>query len=145
MNKKKAKKKDKKIIQRVIVIVSGMALLSYTIYALVLIANNSPSASEDNNEQLSTSIEQQLEEQAQGYELVLEGEPDNRFALESLVRVSVQLNDYQRALEPMTKLVELYPNNGEYQIVLQQIQNQLNPPLNEGITGETEENNSESE
>ena len=140
MSKKKSKKSDQKVFQRLVVIVSGLALLGSGIYSVVFFANSSPSSEENNAQHNSRSIEERLEEQARGYQLVLEKEPNNRFALENLVRISVQLNDYQRALEPMKQLIELDPNNGQYQIALEEIQSQLNPiPSNTGESPETPE------
>ncbi|NJR69225.1 MAG: hypothetical protein HC771_11590 [Synechococcales cyanobacterium CRU_2_2] len=43
---------------------------------------------------------QQLEDQAKGFELVLQREPTNRTALESLIEIKLQLGDVTAAIAP---------------------------------------------
>lgn len=67
---------------------------------------------------------QQLEEQAKGFELVLQREPTNRTALESLIEIKLQLGDIEASIEPLQKLSELSPENPDYQVLLAQVQQQ---------------------
>lgn len=73
-----------------------------------------PSASSDPNAELKA--------QERGYLLVLEREPENPVALEGLVNVRLDMNDAKGAIEPLTKLVELYPDRTDYKTQLQKVQ-----------------------
>ncbi len=67
---------------------------------------------------------QELEEQAKGFELVLQREPTNVTALESLIEIKLQLGDIAASIAPLKKLAELSPENPDYQILLAQVQQQ---------------------
>ncbi|MBP0015846.1 MAG: tetratricopeptide repeat protein [Roseofilum sp. SBFL] len=69
--------------------------------------------------------EQQLIQQARGYEVVLQREPENRIALEGLLVVRLQMNDLQNARIPLKKLVDLYPDDKTYQELMTQLENEL--------------------
>lgn len=62
-----------------------------------------------------------LEDEARGYELVLEQEPENQIALQSLAQAKIKLGNLDEAIAPLKKLVELYPNQTEYSLVLGQV------------------------
>lgn len=62
-----------------------------------------------------------LVEQAKGYEIVLQQEPDNQTALQGLAQARIELGDLQGAVTPLEKLISLYPAQAEYHLVLGQV------------------------
>ncbi|MEM9903408.1 MAG: tetratricopeptide repeat protein [Cyanobacteria bacterium P01_D01_bin.44] len=67
----------------------------------------------------------ELEGRANGYELVLQREPNNQTALLGLVEARIALQDLQGVVEPLEKLAELNPNVPSYAVLLGQTKQQL--------------------
>ncbi|MEM8804763.1 MAG: tetratricopeptide repeat protein [Cyanobacteria bacterium P01_G01_bin.38] len=67
----------------------------------------------------------ELEGRANGYELVLQREPNNQTALLGLVEARIALRDLQGVVEPLEKLAELNPNVPSYAVLLGQTKQQL--------------------
>ncbi len=65
-----------------------------------------------------------LEAQARGYELVLQKEPENKAALEGLIRTRLQLNDIKGVIAPLEKLAALNADEPRYTILLAQAKQQ---------------------
>ncbi|NJK38848.1 MAG: tetratricopeptide repeat protein [Oscillatoriales cyanobacterium RM2_1_1] len=74
----------------------------------------------------TAAVDQQTKLQAQerGYESVLTREPANPTALEGLANVRIQMNNPQGAIEPLEKLVQVYPNREDYKTLLAQMKAQ---------------------
>jgi tetratricopeptide (TPR) repeat protein len=62
-----------------------------------------------------------LEDQARGYELVLQREPENQTALQGLVEARIQLGDLKGTIPPLEKLAALNPNQTQVQLLLGQV------------------------
>ncbi len=74
----------------------------------------------------NTDRQAELEGRANGYELVLEREPDNQAALEGLVEARIGLGDLAGAAEPLSRLAELNPQEPRYSVLLAQTKQELN-------------------
>lgn len=66
-----------------------------------------------------------LDAEALGYQLVLEREPDNQNALRGLLETKLRQNDIKGAIEPLTKLTQLNPQQTDYTLLLAQAKQQL--------------------
>lgn len=62
----------------------------------------------------------ELADQARGYELVLQREPDNQTALRGLLETRIRQGDVQGAIEPLEKLAQLNPDQSDYTVLLAQ-------------------------
>jgi len=62
-----------------------------------------------------------LQDQAKGYELVLQREPENQTALQGLVQSRLELRELKKAVAPLEKLTALNPKRTEYTLLLAQI------------------------
>lgn len=70
---------------------------------------------------------QELEDQARGYQLVLQREPNNETALRGFLQAKFELisqgqGDVKDLIDPLQKLTELNPGTPEYKILLAQAQ-----------------------
>jgi cytochrome c-type biogenesis protein CcmH/NrfG len=110
---------SQKPIQRILVILSGLAFAGSTVLGMVSLLTTDIQASKNTPKTAAASKDaQQLKQQAQGYELVLQREPENQVALQGLVQTRLDMNDLQGAVEPMEKLVKLNPDNPQYKALL---------------------------
>jgi tetratricopeptide (TPR) repeat protein len=119
------KSSQKKVLQRILVLGSGLAFLSSSIVFIVnsLFSGNTTSNPQTNNPTgTTTSVQQQLLAQAQGYEKVLAREPDNVLALNALMKIRISLGDLQGAIAPTKKLIKLYPQETRFQEILTAIE-----------------------
>ncbi|AFZ24972.1 hypothetical protein Cylst_2775 [Cylindrospermum stagnale PCC 7417] len=67
------------------------------------------------------SVETELQKQVEGYELVLQREPNNQLALEKLSILRVQMKDNKGAIALMEKLVKQHPDRQDYQTILEHV------------------------
>lgn len=74
---------------------------------------------------LTSQEQEKLTQQAQGYEMFLQQEPDNQTALKGLLQIRLQQGDIKGALTPLEKLAQLNPQQIDYQILLAQTKQHL--------------------
>ncbi|AFZ35114.1 hypothetical protein Sta7437_1547 [Stanieria cyanosphaera PCC 7437] len=114
---------NRKTLQRVLVLLFGLAFIGSTAFMLVgsIFSNDSqPPASTAT----TPSNEEQLQAQIRGYEKVLAREPNNPTALQGLVQARLALQDLPGAIEPLEKLVQLYPQEPELKALLEAVKQQ---------------------
>ncbi|MBZ8180321.1 tetratricopeptide repeat protein [Oscillatoria salina] len=116
---------DKKKFKMIITLLSATAFLGSTIVGIYsMLAGSTRQQVEAASTTQTASIEQQLVEQEKGFERVLEREPENQFALQGLVDTRLKMEDFEGAIAPMEKLVELNPEQPEYNALLAAIEQQ---------------------
>ncbi|MBE9125459.1 MULTISPECIES: tetratricopeptide repeat protein [unclassified Coleofasciculus] len=116
---------EKKPLQRILVLVSACAFLGSTGYGLFGMFSSAFQQPTDATTTEAASVDQQLAAQEQGYELVLEREPENQTALEGLVETRLEMKDTKGAIAPLEKLVELNPQQEEYKARLVELKQQV--------------------
>ncbi len=116
---------NNKNFQRFFVIGSGLAFLALMTLPMLDVNNRPSSEPSANPTSTATSSQQeQLQKIAQGYEQVLQREPNNPNALQGLIEARLQMNDLQGAIPPMEKLVSLYPQETKLKEILSVIKKQ---------------------
>ncbi len=129
----------KKSNRWIITLFLGIAVLAFLGFSLVPIfgalLNNSstPTANELAGETPPDSQYKRLQDEANGYELVLAREPENPTALRGLVEarlqlISVGLSDVEELIDPLEKLAQLNPEQTQYTVLLAQVQQQAGDP-----------------
>ena len=117
------KEERKKRIIRIITLISATAFLGSSGYGFIRMLTNPAQST-----QVSTQAEdltQQLQAQARGYEMVLKREPENQTALQGLVEIRLQMNDFERIVEPLETLVRLNPQQKQYEALLVTVKQQV--------------------
>ena len=111
-----------KTLQRILVAIFGLAFVGSTgaIVVSSLFNNNNTYQSTANSN--TPSLEEQAEIQARGYEKVLAREPQNMTALTGLVEIYLQTGNVEKAIPPLEKLVQYYPEQKEFEQILQSLQ-----------------------
>ncbi|MEA5471008.1 tetratricopeptide repeat protein [Spirulina sp. 06S082] len=75
--------------------------------------------------QLSPVQQENLEDKARGYELVLQREPENATALQGLIEVRLEQGKLDLALPALERLAESHPQQPDYTILLAQAKEYL--------------------
>ncbi len=110
-----------------ILFIAVAALIAVSIGPLIQAAlDQNPGYDDSVPTATSTDRQAELEGRANGYELVLEREPDNQAALEGLVEARIGLGDLAGAAEPLSRLAELNPQEPRYSVLLAQTKQELN-------------------
>ncbi|MEH2395822.1 tetratricopeptide repeat protein [Nostoc sp.] len=107
--------------QKIVTIVSMFSFFGSTVFAVIPAIQQ---ASQPKPAIASPSAESVLQQQARGYDLILQREPENQLALEKLSLVRLQLKDAKGAMELLEKLVKLHPDRQDYKVVLEEIKKQ---------------------
>ncbi|MBD2100827.1 tetratricopeptide repeat protein [Leptolyngbya sp. FACHB-261] len=107
------------------VLISMVSLLGFSVAPFLpnLFDQSASVASTPQN--TPADLQADLKAQERGYELVIQREPDNRTALEGLVRTRAQLGNFQGLVEPLQQLVKLSPQEPGYAVLLAQAQLRL--------------------
>jgi cytochrome c-type biogenesis protein CcmH/NrfG len=116
-----SRKKQIERRQKIVMIVSIFSFFGSTVFAVIPAIQQ---ASQPKPAIASVSVESGLQQQARGYEMVLQREPENQLALEKLSVLRLQLKDGKGAMESLEKLVKLHPDRRDYKVVLEQIKKQ---------------------
>ncbi|BAB72512.1 tetratricopeptide repeat protein [Anabaena sp. FACHB-709] len=102
--------------KRILTIISFVGFVGSSVFAIVPAIQRATQ-----NPQPVTptvSAESSLQEEAKGYELVLQREPNNQTALEKLSIIRLRLKDKKGAIALMEKLVQQHPARQDYKTVL---------------------------
>lgn len=116
-----ARRKQIERRQRLVTIVSVISFFSSIVFAGVSTLKQATS----DPKPPTISVESSLQQQAQGFELVLKREPENQMALEGLARIRLRLKDVQGSIQPLEKLVKLHPDRKDYKVVLEHVKKQV--------------------
>lgn len=106
--------------KKLLAMVSVVSFVGSTVFAVVPLIQHAMRPQQP----ASVSPESSLQQQARGYELVLQREPNNQVALEKLSLLRLQLKDTKGSVELLEKLAKLYPDRQDYQVLLQQMKKQ---------------------
>ena len=118
---------DRKQLQRLVIILFGLAFIGSTGFAVIgsLFNRDNTVADTAPNNTAAPSVDEQLQAQARGYAKVLEREPENVAALSGLVQTSIQTGNLEAAIPPLQKLIELYPEDTQLTTLLTEIEARL--------------------
>lgn len=111
----------RKKLQKVMMFISMVAFLGMMSSGLGAMLRSNSESSEVTEAEEASRVVSQLERQEQGYQLVLQREPENQTALEGLVRVRLEQSKLKEAIAPLEKLVNLYPERKDYHSLLKQL------------------------
>ena len=114
-----------KRIQRMVGLISILSFAGSTLFALEQFFGKDLNHQKQESHPTATSQVSPLILQEQGYQKVLQREPENQVALEGLVQVRLEMKNFKGAVEPLEKLIKLYPDRQDYRVVLEQLKKQV--------------------
>ena len=114
--------KKRKRLQNIVTVVSIISFFGSTGFAVI---GGLQQANQTSNQPTPVSGESVLQQQARGFELVLQREPENRVALEGLANTRVELKNTQGAIALLEKLIKLHPEEAGYKAQLEQLKQQV--------------------
>ena len=123
MSENSTKSSKKSILQKVFIVGSGLAFLGMMTLPMLDMFKESPDSTQAPSS--NTNPQEQLNKIADGYEKVLQREPNNPTALQGLAEIRLKMNDLQGAIAPMEKLVALYPEEKKLKALLEAIKQQV--------------------
>ncbi len=103
--------------KKLLAMVSVVSFFGSTMFGVVSLIQHAMQP----QQQASVSPESSLQQQARGYELVLQREPNNQTALEKLSLLRLQLKDVKGSVELLEKLAKQHPDRQDYQVLLKQM------------------------
>ncbi len=103
-----------------LIIFSGIPVLSSIFGGERLASNSEMTTATFSNQELI-----KLEAEADGYQKVLEREPENDTALRGLLEIRLKQKDLQGAIAPLEKLAQIHSEQNEYTILLAQAKQQV--------------------
>lgn len=104
----------------------GLMLTALILFSILPLATSIWQQSQTNSSTGVTSeTVKRLENQALGYQMILEREPGNLNALQGLLETRLQQGDLTQALIPLEQLAQLQPEQIQYSILLAQSKQQL--------------------
>ena len=109
----------------IVLVIGAIAFVGISIIPLIStsLEQSQPASQATPATSPTPAAEQQakLANEARGYELVLQQDPENQVALQSLAQARIQLGDLDGAIAPLKKLTTLAPQQVEYTLVLGQV------------------------
>lgn len=100
-----------------------LMLVGFATFSVFPIINAVTAKETTNN--VSLEYQEELNDRAKGYQLVLAREPQNETALQGLLEIRLKQGDLEAAVTPLETLATLNPDFTEYSILLAQTKQQL--------------------
>lgn len=121
-------------IVKVVLVLAVLAFVGVSMVPLIAAFNKTEPLAQNSTSNRSNSPasdqKSKLQDEARGYELVLQREPENQTALKGLLQARLQLltqkeGTIQGVIEPLEKLAKLNPEQTEYAVLLAQAKQQI--------------------